>query len=48
MNMKGGASIPFTAEIAYLGDRDRKNLVLQRWCKLVLRIVLSEHCSVLS
>jgi len=27
MNMKGGASIPFTAEIAYLSDRDMKT-----WC----------------
>ena len=26
MNMKGGASIPFTAEIAYLGNRDIKKL----------------------
>ena len=32
MNMKGGASIPFTAEIACLGNRHMKNLVLQRWC----------------
>jgi len=31
-NKKGGAGIPFTAEIAYLGNRDMKNLVLQRWC----------------
>ena len=31
MNTKGGAGIPFTAEIAYLGNRDIKNLVLQRW-----------------
>ena len=28
MNMNGGAGIPFTAEIAYLGNRD----VLQKWC----------------
>jgi len=30
MNMKGGTGIPFTAEIAYLGNRDMKYLVLQR------------------
>ena len=32
MNMKGGTDIPFTAEIPYLGNRDRNNFVLQRWC----------------
>jgi len=32
MNMKGGTGIPFTAEIAYLGNRDRNNFVLQKWC----------------
>ena len=26
MNMKGGISIPFTGEIAYLGNRDMKKL----------------------
>jgi len=26
MNMKGGTGIPFTAEIAYLGNRDRNKL----------------------
>ena len=29
MNMKGGTGIPF---IAYLGNRDMKNLVLHKWC----------------
>ena len=28
MNMKGGTGIPFTAEIAYLGNCDMKNFVL--------------------
>ena len=32
MNMKGGTGIPFTAEIAYLGNRDMKYFVPQRWC----------------
>ena len=32
MNMKGGTGIPFTAEIAYLGNRDMKNLVPHKWC----------------
>ena len=32
MNMKGGTGIPFTAEIAYLGNRDRNNFVLQERC----------------
>ena len=31
-NMKGGTGIPFTPEIAYLGNRDRNNFVLQKWC----------------
>ena len=37
MDMKGGTGIPFTAEIAYLGNRDRNNCVLQKG--VVLRIV---------
>ena len=32
MNMKGGTGVPFTAEIAYLGNRDRNNCVLQKGC----------------
>ena len=32
MNTKGGTGIPFTAEIAYLGNHDMKNLVLHKWC----------------
>ena len=32
MNMKGGTGIPFTAEIASLGNRDVNNFVLQKWC----------------
>jgi len=32
MNMKGGTGIPFAVEIAYLGNRDMKNFVLQKWC----------------
>ena len=32
MNMKGGTGIPLTAEIAYLGNRDRNNFVLQKRC----------------
>jgi len=32
MNKKGGTGIPFTAEIAYLGNRDMKNFVLPKWC----------------
>ena len=32
MNMKGGTGIPLTAQIAYLGDRDRDDLVLQKQC----------------
>ena len=32
MNMKGGTGIPLPAEIAYLGNRDMKNFVFQRWC----------------
>jgi len=32
MNTKGGTGNPLTAEIAYLGNRDMKNVVLQRWC----------------
>ena len=30
MNMKGGTGIPFTDELANLGNRDMKYLVLQR------------------
>ena len=30
MNMKGGTGVFFTAEIAYLGNRDMKTLVLQK------------------
>jgi len=32
MNIKGGTGIPFSAEIAYLGNRDRNNFVLQKRC----------------
>jgi len=32
MNMKGGTGIPFTAEIASLGNRDVNNFVLQKRC----------------
>ena len=32
MNMKGGTGIPFTADVAYLGNRDRNNFVLWEWC----------------
>ena len=32
MNMKGGTGIPFTAEIASFGNRDRNNLVLKKRC----------------
>ena len=32
MNMKGGAGLPCNAEIAYLGNRDMKNFVLQKLC----------------
>ena len=32
MNMKGGTSIPFTAEIVYLGYCNRNNFVFQKWC----------------
>jgi len=34
MNMKGDIGIPFTAEIAYLGNRDMKNFVLWKWCSV--------------
>ena len=30
MNMKDGIGIPFTAEVADLGNRDRDNFVLQK------------------
>ena len=32
MHMKDGTGIPFTAEIAYLGNHDSNNFVLQKWC----------------
>jgi len=32
MNMKGGTGILFTAGIAYLGNRDRNNFMLQKRC----------------
>jgi len=32
VNMKCSTGIPFTAEIAYLGNRDMKNSVFQKWC----------------
>ena len=32
MNMKGGTGIPFTTKIAYLGNCDRNNVVLEKWC----------------
>jgi len=32
MHMKGGTGIPFTAGVAYLGNRDRNNFVLQKRC----------------
>ena len=32
MHMKGGTGIPSAAGIAYLGNRDRNNFVLQKWC----------------
>ena len=30
--MRGGTSLPFNSEIAYLGNRDMKNFVLQKLC----------------
>ena len=33
MNMKGGTGVSLIAEIAYLGNRDMKNFVLQKWCR---------------
>ena len=32
MNLKGGTGLPFNSEIAYLGNHDIKNFVLQDLC----------------
>ena len=42
MNMKDGTDIPFTAKIAYLGNHDMKNSVLERWCSTQNSIVMME------
>ena len=46
--MKGGTSIPFTSEITYLGNRDMKNYMLQKWCSAQSRGVLAASPSYLS